>query len=127
MGSARQGGRGGRLNGERAGSPRRRSGDEKLGARGSEEVGGGFADLAAGDAGVVVVARARPFEPGGLRLRGGKDVKEPVAVVAEADGVFREPRLNDGLKFFFGYAVGGEIGGDVDDALRETRGVGGIQ
>ena len=73
------------------------------------------------------MARARPFEAGRLRLGGGEDVEEPVAVVAEAGGVFRETRLNDGLKFFFGYAVGGEIGGDVDEALRETRGVGGIE
>jgi len=62
-----------------------------------------------------------------LGLGGGEDVEEPVAVVAETGGVFRETRLDDRLKFFFGYTVRGEIGGDVDDALREARGVGGAE
>lgn len=83
--------------------------------------------MAARDARIVVASRAWPLEAGGLRLRGREDVEEPVAVVAEASVVFRETRLHDGLKFFFGYPLGGEIGGDVDDALREARGVGGVE
>ena len=71
-------------------------------------------------------ARARPVKDLRFFLGATKDGAEPIVIIAHAFAGRGQNGLFRAFELFRGYSVGGEIGGEGEDDLRDFLGLGGF-